>query len=238
MKLLDSLAIGLRRRLPMILQTEAAECGLACLAMILGRHGTITDLATLRARHAVSMKGMTLSTLARIAEAEHLGTRAVRLELDELSRLRLPAILHWDFDHFVVLKRIGRGFATVHNPAVGERRYPLNEFSRHFTGVALELTPTPAFVHSRTPSAAGLSLWTFWRGAPGLKRPLAQLLVLSTLLQLFALTTPSYMQLVVDDVLVKQDVDVLGILAIGFLMLALINVATKTVRGYASLHLA
>ena len=163
-----------------------------------------------------------------------MSARPLRVDIDELKRLACPAILHWDFDHFVVLKRVGARHATVHNPAVGERRYPLHEFSRHFTGVALELVPTPAF--ERSGRAAGLSLATFWRGVGA--RPLVQLLVLSTLIQLFALATPSYMQLVVDDVLVKQDVDVLGILALGFLMLALINVATKTVRAFASLHLA
>ncbi len=213
-----------RRRLPVLLQTEASECGLVCLAMVARYHGGHSDVRSLRATHGASVRGWSLQRLIAVSEATGLSARPLRVDLDELKHLACPAILHWDFDHFVVLKRIGARYATVHNPAVGERRYPLHEFSRHFTGVALELTPTPAF--ERSARAAGLSLMTFWRGIGA--RPIVQLLVLSTLIQLFALATPSYMQLVVDDVLVKQDVDVLAILALGFLMLALINVATKT----------
>ena len=85
MNIMQSLSFGIGRRLPVVFQTEGAECGLACLAMVLGWHGMLTDLATLRSRHAISLKGITLTTLARIAEEEKLGTRAVRLELDELK---------------------------------------------------------------------------------------------------------------------------------------------------------
>ncbi|MBL8388094.1 MAG: peptidase domain-containing ABC transporter, partial [Hydrogenophaga sp.] len=102
----DRLSFGLGRTLPVILQTEAAECGLACLAMVLNVHGVATDLAALRARHSVAMTGVTLATLTDIAQREQLGTRGLRLELDELAQLRLPAILHWDLNHFVVLKAV------------------------------------------------------------------------------------------------------------------------------------
>ena len=102
----DSLSLGFQRRLPVILQTEAAECGLACMGMVLGYHGVVTDLATLRTRHAISLKGMTLASLSKIAQDEKLGFRAVRLEMGELGQLRLPAVLHWDLNHFVVLKSI------------------------------------------------------------------------------------------------------------------------------------
>ncbi len=223
-----------RRRLPVLLQTEASECGLVCLAMVAAYHGGQRDVRALRRAHGGSVRGWSLQRLIAAGEATGLSARPLRADIDELQRLVCPAILHWDFDHFVVLKRVGARYATIHNPAVGERRYRLPELSRHFTGVALELAPTPAF--ERSPRTAGLSLATFWRGVGA--RPLVQLLVLSALIQVFALATPSYMQLVVDDVLVKHDVDVLVILAAGFLMLALVNVATKTVRGYAGLHLA
>jgi ATP-binding cassette subfamily B protein RaxB len=89
----------------LILQTEAAECGLACLAMVAGAHGLDTDLATLRQRFSVSLKGATLVDLVRIADALKLQSRAVRAELDELPQLPTPCILHWDMNHFVVLVR-------------------------------------------------------------------------------------------------------------------------------------
>src|SRR5262249_30257726 len=134
------------------------------------------------------------------------------------------------------LKRAGARHATLHNPAAGERRVPLREVSKHFTGIVLELTPTAAF--ERAERAPRLRLATLWQGTAGLFRPLVELLALSLLMQLFALASPSYVQLVVDDVLVKRDSYLLTVLAIGFLLLALLNVASKALRTYAGLVLA
>jgi len=225
----------MRGRLPVMLQSEASECGLICLAMLAAYHGGDADPHALRRRLGATLRGWSLRSLIAAAATLGLSGRALRVDVDELRHLACPAILHWDFDHFVVLKRVRARYAEIHNPAVGERRFPLEEVSRHFTGVALELTPTAAF--ERAGGASRLSLVTLWRGIDGLGRPIVQLLFLSVLIQLFALATPSYMQLVVDDVLVKQDVDVLNVLAVGFLLLAMINVATKSLRGLASLYL-
>jgi ATP-binding cassette subfamily B protein RaxB len=224
------------RRLPVMLQAEASECGLICLAMLAVFHGGSNDTHDLRRRLGATLRGWSLRTLLTAAAALGFSARALRVDVDELRRLSCPAILHWDFDHFVVLRRVGRRHADIHNPAVGARRFPLAELSKHFTGVAVELAPTPAFERRRR--APRLTMASFWNATSGLNRPLAQLLVLSVLIQCFALAAPAYMQLVVDDVLVKQDVDVLNVLAIGFALLALINVATKTLRALASLHLA
>src|SRR5688572_25773269 len=111
-----------RRRLPMILQTEGAECGLACLAMLASAHGLQTDLAALRARFSSSLKGTTLADLVRIADALHLHARPLRAELDELDQLQTPCLLHWDLNHFVVLVSLKRGTAVIHDPAHGVRR--------------------------------------------------------------------------------------------------------------------
>jgi ATP-binding cassette subfamily B protein RaxB len=222
-------------RLPVILQAEATECGLACLAMIAAYHGARSDLHGLRQRCGATLRGWSLRRLLQAAAGLGLSGRALRVDVGELRALACPAVLHWDFDHFVVLKNVRGRHATIHNPAVGKRRLPLEEVARHFTGVAIELTPTPAL--ARVESHVTLQLWDFWRGSTGLARSVVQLLLLSTLIQLFALAAPSYMQLVVDDVLVKQDVDILHVLAFGFLLLALIQVVTKTVRSHASLYL-
>jgi ATP-binding cassette subfamily B protein RaxB len=129
------------RRLPVIQQTEAAECGLACLAMVASYHGHRIDLNTLRRRYPVSLKGVTLRALIQVANHLHLAGRPLRFELSHLRQLRLPAIVHWDMNHFVVLKAVtGTGIA-VHDPALGEKRYSIEEASKHLTGVALELTP-------------------------------------------------------------------------------------------------
>ena len=120
-----------RGRLPLVRQTEAAECGLACLAMVASFHGHRVDLNTLRRRYPVSLNGVTLRALIQVASQLHLVGRPLRLELEHLRQLRLPAILHWDMSHFVVLKSVGRQGITINDPASGERYLPLAEASKH-----------------------------------------------------------------------------------------------------------
>jgi hypothetical protein len=132
-------------QVPLILQTEAAECGLACLAMVAGAHGLHTDLATLRQRFSLSLKGATLADLVRMAESLQLHSRALRAEMDEIRQLQLPCVLHWDMNHFVVLVAIKGDELLIHDPARGARRIKLEDASRHFTGVVLELTPAGGF---------------------------------------------------------------------------------------------
>ena len=203
-----------RPRLPAIRQTEAAECGLACLAMIASYHGHEIDLNALRRKFPVSLKGATLKDLMQVAGRLGLGARALRLEPEHLPQLRLPAILHWDLNHFVVLASVERRGATLHDPGRGIRRLSHAELAQHMTGVALELTPTPAFERKRERERVGL-LAMVGRVA-GLGRALGQALVLSLLLQLFVLASPFYMQIAVDDAVVKGDAGLLTALAIGF----------------------
>jgi ATP-binding cassette, subfamily B, bacterial CvaB/MchF/RaxB len=223
------------RRLPVLLQAQAAECALVCLAMISAYHGGDGDLQSMRRRFGATLRGWSLRRLLEAADALGFAARALRFDSSELAGLTCPVIAHWDFDHFVVLKVVKRRRVTIHNPALGERTLPLVEAARHLSGVAIELTPTASF--ECRAAAARLQLWDFWRGAPGLTTSLLQLLLLSALLQLFALAAPLYMQIVVDDVLVKHDVDVLTLLALGFTLLALVQIATKALRGWASLYL-
>src|SRR4029079_12407472 len=109
----------------MIHQTEAAECGLACLAMVASFHGHQLDLNTLRRRHPASLKGVTLRGLIQTAGQLRLACRPLRFQIEHLRKLRLPAILHWDLCHFVVLKSVSRSGVTIHDPAVGERSYTI-----------------------------------------------------------------------------------------------------------------
>ena len=129
---------------------------MACLAMILGFHGHRIDLDTLRRRYAVSLKGSTLNDLTGVASSLGLATRALRLELSDLAKLRTPCILHWSFNHFVVLARVHGKSVTIHDPATGKRRVSLEEVSREFTGVALEAVPTTTFTPKKEESKLGL----------------------------------------------------------------------------------
>src|SRR5205814_2848101 len=133
------------RRTPLVLQAEAAECGLACLAMIAARYGQRVDLPVLRRRYNVAVRGMSLHDLVRIASHMGLATRALRAELPHLRQLRTPCILHWDHNHFVVLASANSRTVTILDPAVGRRTVPLQEVDKRFTGIVLESWPGEAF---------------------------------------------------------------------------------------------
>ena len=131
--------------MPIIFGAEAAECGLACMAMVARYHGHDVDLNGLRQRFSLSMSGATLRSIMGLADQMGFGTRALRVELDAIRKIKAPAILHWDLNHFVVLKKATRKKIVIHDPAMGKREFSYDEFSKHFTGVALELTPSKQF---------------------------------------------------------------------------------------------
>ena len=228
------LRFGRASRLPLILQAEAAECGLACIAMVAGYHGLEMDLPVLRSVGGVSLRGASLKQLMQLAANLGLATRPLRLEPGELGQLRCPAILHWDLTHFVVLKSVGRRHIVIHNPAVGVRRYVLEDASRHISGVALELWPAQTFEPRRVTQR--MHLTDFWSKARGLTTSMLQVLVLSLVLQLVSLASPFYMQLIVDEAIVKRDLDLVSVLAVGFFLLTLIRVGTTALRAWVLVY--
>jgi ATP-binding cassette subfamily B protein RaxB len=231
MSFLHELNLGLGRQLPMLLQTEAAECGLACIAMLAGYHGNMSDMAQLRRRFGLSLKGATLKDMTSIADQLGFAARPLRLEVDELPLLETPCVLHWDLNHFVVLKRIGpRGVAVVHDPAVGVRKLQPAEIARHFTGIALELTPTSSFEEGQRPPRLRLS--ALIGRLVGLKRSLGLLALMALAIEVFGIASPLFMQWVVDEALVTADEDLLLTLVLGFSLLLLIRVAVTAMRGW------
>ena len=219
-----------------ILQSESGECGLACLAMVASAHGQATEIADLRHRFPLSLKGASLRQLIRIAQQLGFRTRPLRLELEDLDKLALPCILHWNLDHFVVLSRVGKSGATILDPAIGERRFGLAEISTHFTGVALELAPTAEFTPRKAaPSVSARQLTGRVRGLWG---ALAQILALSVALQLFVVLAPFFMQWVVDQVLVSADRDLLVVLGLGFGLALLLQTGIGLLRGWSVVHLS
>ena len=219
-----------------ILQSEAAECGLACLAMVADHHRMRIGLPAMRRRYPLSLKGAKLTQLIRIAQDLDLQSRPVRLELDDLGRLKTPCILHWDLNHFVVLARADRQRVTILDPAHGARRLSRAEVSRHFTGVALELTPAQGFAPQSAPPAVTLRQLT--GPVRGLWRALSQVLLLSVALQLFVVLAPFFMQWVVDQVLVSADRDLLIVLGLGFGLALLLQVGIGLLRGWAVVYLS
>lgn len=235
--LLPNLALPGRRRLPEVRQAEAAECGLACLVMVAGFHGQRLDLNALRRAHPVSLKGATLRTLMYTAGKLGLVGRPLRLEVPHLRELRIPAVLHWDMSHFVVLERVDRGGIVVHDPALGVRRYTLAETSKHFTGVALELSPEPGRTTAATvASTRRRSLFDFLGPLGSFAPALVQVLVVSVVMQLYVLASPFYMQLAVDDAIAKGDPDLPLVLALGFGLLLAINTGANLLRSRILQH--
>ncbi len=233
--MLNSLSFTGRKKTPLILQAEAAECGLACLAMVAGYHGYRTDLATLRSKHSVSLKGTTLAHLVTLAGRLDMSSRALRLDMESLGKLQLPAILHWDLNHFVVLTEVRRQSVVILDPARGERRLPFNEVSAHFTGVALELTPSEPFTPRE--EARRINLRSLVGRLPGIGRVLLQLFLLGAAIEVFSIVGPLLMQLILDQVVVAGDRDLLTVLALGFTLITLIRVGVSALRSWVGLYL-
>lgn len=225
------------KRVPVILQTEAAECGLACLAMVAAYHGMRTDLPTLRRRFALSLKGVTLADLVRMASALQLNARPLRAELGHLPQLAVPCVLHWDLNHFVVLASVRGGVAEIHDPAHGVRRMRLSEVSAHFTGIALELSPAADFVVG-SGERQRITLRQLLGRVTGLKRSLLQIFALALALEVFVLLSPFFIQWVVDGVLLSADRDLLVTLGVGFALLVLMQVGAAALRSWAVLYLS
>ncbi len=218
-----------------MLQAEAAECGLACLAMVAAHHGHRVNIGGLRRRFPVSMKGVTLAQLMDVAGQLHLAPRPLRLELDELPLLKTPAILHWDLNHFVVLERLNARQAIILDPAVGRRTLSMDDVGKHFSGVALELSPTADF--DPIDARVKLRLSDLWGRLVNFRGAFLQLLLLSLLLQLTALALPFFMQLTIDEAIGQSDSNLLTLLAVGFGLVYAINAAIKGLRSWVVLTL-
>lgn len=234
MRLVDRLAFGVRKKLPVLLQTEAAECGIACLAMIASYHGYPADVATLRRRFAVSAKGTTLTSLIDFANRLELATRAVRLEIGDLSRLKLPCILHWRFTHFVVLERVGKRSVEIHDPGGGERTLSIAAVADAFTGVALELWPSPRF--ERRSAAPAVRLRDLVGRVEGARGAVAQVLLLACALEIFVVANPLFLQWVIDHALVTANDDLLKLLACGFGVVLLCEQGVAALRAWVIMH--
>ncbi|VVD65782.1 peptidase domain-containing ABC transporter [Pandoraea terrigena] len=224
-----------REPVPTILQAEAAECGLARLAMIAGRYGRCVDLQSLRSRFPVSQRGATLASVVSIARCLQLASRAVSLELDALGKLKLPCILHWNFDHFVVLVRANAREAVIHDPAQGRRTVALSEVSKCFTGVALELWPGIDFV--ACDERKRIRIGQLLGNVTGLTTSMTQLVLLAMSLEVFVLVSPFYLQWVVDHALLNADRDLLMTLAIGFSLMLVCQHATGALRSWSLMRL-
>ncbi|MEY2495055.1 MAG: ATP-binding cassette, subfamily bacterial CvaB/MchF/RaxB [Verrucomicrobiota bacterium] len=223
--------LGKRKYLPLFLQTEATECGFVCVAMVANFHGHRIDLPAMRRRFPISsIKGTTLGSLINISHRLGFNPRPLRVELEYLRQLQLPCILHWDLNHFVVLKQITARRAVLHDPARGLVRLSHEELSAHFTGVVLELDPTADFhpIHDRRV----VSIRSVTGRIIGLKRSFLRILLFSLALEVFVLVSPFFLQGVIDQVLVSGNKQLLAVLCAAFLIVVLFQGAVTGLRGW------
>nr|WP_231295841.1 peptidase domain-containing ABC transporter [Colwellia sp. PAMC 21821] len=210
------------------------------MAMVASYHGHKLDMPAMRKRFSANLKGMNLQQVIELGDSLGMASRALQCPIDETHKLATPCILHWDLNHFVVLAQVsGKGKSAkffINDPALGKRVLTTEEFSKHFTGICLELTPTSKFEVKQ--EQVRMKFTQLWSSMSGLKAGLFKLIGLSLVLQLFALMAPYYMQWVVDEVLISFDKPLLTVLALGFALIAIISVVTNAVRSWLILRLS
>lgn len=231
--LLNKLETGLRRRVPVVHQTESSECGLACLAMVCGHYGRNIDLITLRRQFSLSVRGATLAGVTEMSSQLGMETRALSLDLDELCALKLPCILHWDFNHFVVLVSIRRNRFVLHDPARGRRTVGLAEMSQCFTGVALEIWPGSEFVAETVKNRVELRVLI--RNIYGIRGALTRIFCLSLVIEAISLVMPVGTQLVMDHAIPAGDRGLLSLICAGLMFFILLRASVSMVRAWSSL---
>ena len=213
-------------RVPLILQSQRAECGLAAITMIANCHGHDLDLVAMRRRFGDVAPN--LNAILTIAGRLGLISRPLRLDLNDLPKLVLPAILHWEFDHFVVVTQIRRGRVTLHDPAVGRRVIDRQQLDIAFTGVAVEFTRAPDFMAQA--ARAKPSLLGLLKSFRGLGRYLALMLSLLVVTQMLALVPPVATQLLIDELVLGQDRQWLYRVIAGIALVMLATLLIDTMR--------
>ncbi|MEU1881680.1 peptidase domain-containing ABC transporter [Streptosporangium sp. NPDC020072] len=216
------------RRVPVVLQNTATECGAACLAMVLSYHGRRVSLQEISDRLQIGRDGLSAKALREGAVECGLKSRAFSLAPADLARVPMPAIVHWEFKHFVVVERWAPDRVDVVDPGLGRRRLTAEEFDEGFTGVLLAFEPGPGFEKGR--SSAGAA-WRrrFVRALLARRKGLlAQVVLASLLLQLLGLALPFFSEALVDRVLPSGARDLLPLIGAGLVLAA----ATQLAVGY------
>ncbi|HEU4510378.1 MAG TPA: peptidase domain-containing ABC transporter, partial [Pyrinomonadaceae bacterium] len=223
-----------RRRVPVLRQMSTVECGAACLAMMLSYYGRKTSIPEASSYLGIGRDGTTALAIATTGREQGLRVRAYTIEPENFKYVKCPAIVHWNFNHFLIVERWTPKYVEVVDPAVGRRRLTAAEFDAGFTGVVLVCEPGVNFERR-----AGAQ--PFWRTfllkyalqTPGL---LAQILGATLLLQLLGLVLPLFTKILVDNVLPMRNSDIMTILGLGMLMVLLAHVVTSYLRAALLIH--
>ncbi len=225
-----------RRRVSMMQQMSAVECGAACVAMILGYYGHHTSMEEIRDRTGVGRDGLSALDLVQAARSYGLRVRAIALQEPDLRDVRLPAIVHWAFNHFLIVEDWSERSVGVVDPASGRRRMTAQEFDAGFTGVVIMLEPGEQFVPRLPTASRTLSSYviTYLKRMPIM---LLQIIGASLLLQVFGLAVPVLTEVIVDQIIPLNITNILGLLGIGLLILLLAQFVTLQLRASLLVYL-
>ena len=226
---------SMKNKVPVIIQSESTECGNACLSMICGFYGKDIDLFNFRNRYGSTSQGATLNVLAAIAQKAGLKTRALSLDIAEIKELRLPCILHWSLNHFVVLVAIKGKRFIIHDPALGRRVVHLQELSENFSGIALEAWPDSDFRQEKQRSR--LKLLDLMHNMVGLKSALIKIFMLSVVIETVNLLLPMGTQIVTDHVITAHDENLLLVICVGLMFFTIFKTWVSMIRAWVSLKL-
>ena len=223
-----------RRRIPFVQQMEASDCGAACLSMVLGLHGRHVPLEETRQLAGSGRSGVSADAI--LTSAGHYGLlgRGVRLEPEELQYLPAGSILHWGFNHFVVFEKLARGGVRIVDPASGRRLIPHETFRKQFTGVALVFEPGEEFTAGGERGAHLVSYLGKIRSHAGV---LAKVVVISLIVQLFALALPLLTGVLVDEIVPHADLGFLRVLGMGMLSIVIFHFIASLIRSHLLIYL-
>ncbi len=225
-----------RKRIPLVRQMAATDCGAAALAMVLGFHGKQVALEEVRKQLEPGRGGATAASILQLGRKYGLRSRGVRVEMEDLDYLPSGTLLYWEFHHFVVLQRVKRRSIEIVDPAFGRRTVSREKFRRFFTGVALILEPTEAFDRGESrPKAkriAGLFKLILQQ-----RELLARIVSTSLLVQILSLAMPLLTGVLIDRVVPQRDYKLLAVITIGYCLFQLFNAIAGFVRAHLMIHL-
>ncbi len=224
-----------RRRIAIQHQVSTVECGAACLAMILSYYGHKTSISEVREQCGLGRDGLSALSIVKVARHYGLRVRALSLQENDLSFVTLPAIVHWEFNHFIIVERWSPKGVTVVDPAVGRRHLSIQEFDDGFTGVVIMLEPGVHFMRASKP--APLSLWAYARSycqhSPG---AILQVIGASLFLQLLGLIMPFLTAVAIDQLIPMKMLGTLELLGIGMVLIVLSQLVIRLLRASVLLY--
>lgn len=215
-----------------IYQNEVAECGYACLAMVLSHLGRATEVRELSAYRPISANGLTLMDLYDVATDFGLAVEAYRFDLSELSEIRKGSILHFGGAHFVVFEKVGRGYVSVIDPASGRRRVSMDTFRGAVSGFLLEFAPTPGMPRIRAKSRVPAALGRVRALNPRLRAQIGKVLFVALGSQFAILALPYFGNLTLDYVVAADNRNLLNVLVITFASIFLLGALSEYVEKY------